>query len=96
MTDNVHHLECWHLRQLRNDLQEVRDELRSLKYRLVSFGDQTIELQAGFLVLHTDLASLRNEVAGTHTRMDIIGDRLERVERSLMPGPYGRPPPGAA
>ena len=61
------------LRAMRRDIGEMREDIRELKHRM-----STVEQQVSIMI-----ASEMSHYAGVSTRLDRIGDKIERVERRL-------------
>jgi len=69
MTDNVESLILEHLRHIRNRVDQIADDVGTLKLRLSSLESQA--------------AGLHGDNAIAHQRMDRIENRLNRIERRL-------------
>jgi len=69
MTENVENLILEHLRHIRGRVDQMAEELGTVKLRLSS--------------LEAQVAGLHGDNAISHQRMDSIDRRLERVERRL-------------
>ncbi len=80
MNENVEHLILEHLRAMRGDIAEMREDSREVKSRLVS-------LETAVSTLRRELADLYGDVVGQHSRFDRLLDRLERLEKRLELSP---------
>lgn len=69
MTENVENLILEHIRHIRGRVDQVAEDLGTVKLRLSS--------------LESQVAGLHGDNAIAHQRMDRIESRLERIERRL-------------
>ena len=69
MTENVENLILEHLRHIRGRVDQMAEDLGTVKLRLSS--------------LESQVAGLHGDNAVAHQRMDQIDHRLERIERRL-------------
>ena len=69
MTESVENLILEHLRAMRSDLAQIKDDMGTTKLRPTSVEQQVAHL-------HTDNAIV-------HARIDGLEKRLERIERRL-------------
>jgi outer membrane murein-binding lipoprotein Lpp len=76
MTEQVENLILEHLRHIRGRVDQLAEDLGTVKLRLTSLETQVSGLQGQVAGLHGD-----NAIA--HQRMDKIDVRLDRIERRL-------------
>lgn len=76
MTDNVDHLLLEPLKAIRNDMSEIRADIREVKMRLG-------QLEIGVAGVRREIAHAEEGDAISGVRIDRLQERLERVERRL-------------
>lgn len=76
MTESVENLVLEHLRALRTELAQVKDDTSEIKMRLTSIDERLTLAEKGIANVHGDFAIIQ-------IRMDKQGDRLERIEKRL-------------
>ncbi|MDA8261175.1 MAG: hypothetical protein M0Z99_36970 [Betaproteobacteria bacterium] len=76
MIENVENLVLEHLRALRTELAQVKDDTSEIKMRLTSLDERLTLAEKGIANVHGDFAIIQ-------IRMDKQGDRLERIEKRL-------------
>ena len=76
MTENVESLVLEHLRAIRTELAQLKDDTSEIKMRLTSIDERLTLAEKGIANVHGDLAIIQ-------IRMDKQGDRLERIEKRL-------------
>jgi predicted nuclease with TOPRIM domain len=69
MADDPNNIVLEHLRVIRADVSDVREDMREVKQRLTSLG--------------VSAANLHGDFAGQSTRIDRLESRLERIENRL-------------
>ncbi len=76
MIEIVENLVIEHLRAIRNELAQVKDDTSEIKMRLTSIDERLTLAEKGIANVHGDFAIIQ-------IRMDKQGDRLERIEKRL-------------
>jgi len=76
MTDNVENLILEHLRGLRSKIDQIADDVREIKQRVVT-------LESGQGVMTQQIGHLQQSIAGQQVSFDRLTDRVERLEKRL-------------
>lgn len=76
MTDNVENLILEHLRALRSKIDQIADDVREIKQRVVT-------LESGQGVITQQIGHLQQSIAGQQVSFDRLTDRVERLEKRL-------------
>lgn len=76
MTESAENLVLEHLRAIRTELAQVKDDTSEIKMRLTSIDERLTLAEKGIANVHGDFAIIQ-------IRMDKQGDRLERIEKRL-------------
>lgn len=76
MNDNVENLILEHLRGLRSKIDQIADDVREIKQRVVT-------LESGQGVLTQQIGHLQQSIAGQQVSFDRLTDRVERLEKRL-------------
>ncbi|MDP2825158.1 MAG: hypothetical protein Q8O52_21060 [Sulfuritalea sp.] len=76
MTGNAENLVLEHIRAIRTELAQVKDDTSEIKMRLTSIDERLTLAEKGIANVHGDFAIIQ-------IRMDKQGDRLERIEKRL-------------
>lgn len=76
MTESAENLALEHLRAIRTELAQVKDDTSEIKMRLTSIDERLTLAEKGIANVHGDFAIIQ-------IRMDKQGDRLERIEKRL-------------
>jgi uncharacterized coiled-coil protein SlyX len=76
MTDNVENLILEHLRALRSKIDQIADDVREIKQRVVT-------LESGQGVITQQIGHLQQSIAGQQVSFDRLTERVERLEKRL-------------
>lgn len=76
MTDNVENLILEHLRTLRSKIDQIADDVREIKQRVVT-------LESGQGVITQQIGHLQQSIAGQQVSFDRLTERVERLEKRL-------------
>lgn len=76
MPETVENLVLEHLRAIRAEIAQVKDDTSEIKMRLTSMDERLTLAEKGIANVHGDFAIVQ-------IRLDKQGDRLERIEKRL-------------
>jgi septal ring factor EnvC (AmiA/AmiB activator) len=76
MSDNVENLILEHLRSIRGDIAGLGAKVDTLTLRVHSLEDH-------ISIMGKSLANLHGDIMITHSRLDQVDARVERIERRL-------------
>lgn len=76
MSDNVENIVLEHLRAIRSRIDQVADDVREIKLRVVT-------LESGMGVLTQQIGHLQQSIAGQQVSFDRLTERVERLEKRL-------------
>lgn len=76
MTENINNLIIEHLRVIRADIGNIKDDMREVKHRLAS-------LETSMAGVKRENVLLYETTATQHASYDRLAERVERIERRL-------------
>lgn len=76
MSENVENLMLEHLKAIRTDMREMREDIREVKMRIG-------QLDIGLAGLRREIAHAEEADAISGVRIDRLQERIERMERRL-------------
>ncbi|AJP48096.1 hypothetical protein PG1C_05725 [Rugosibacter aromaticivorans] len=76
MTEKAENLILEHLRAIRSDTAQIKDDISEIKMRITSIDERLTLAEKGIANIHGDMAMIQ-------LRLDKQGDRIERIEKRL-------------